>query len=89
LRPELPKGCDAFVKKAIALNPDDRYANCKEFHEALMVLYKDNEAMKQGKPSTSGQEAKAAAQAGAKGGGIGAIIQKILGIFKGLAKKKK
>jgi serine/threonine protein kinase len=85
LRPDLPKGCDTFVKRSIALNPDDRFTNCKEYYDELMVLYKDHESMKQGKPSTSGKETKAPAGKG----GIGAIIQKIVDLVKGLGKKKK
>jgi len=40
LRPDLPKGCDEFLEKATASNPDERFQSAKEFRNALLNLYK-------------------------------------------------
>ncbi|MCX8063877.1 MAG: serine/threonine protein kinase [Candidatus Hydrogenedentes bacterium] len=39
LRPDLPEQCDDFLKKAIAVNPDERFSSAKEFRDALLELY--------------------------------------------------
>jgi len=44
LRPELPPGCDAFANKAMAANPDERFATAGEFHAALLELYNRSES---------------------------------------------
>lgn len=40
LRPDLPKECDEFLAKAMAENPEDRFATAGEFHNALLELYR-------------------------------------------------
>jgi len=37
--PGLPRECDAFVEKAMAQSPDDRFATAREFRLALMDVY--------------------------------------------------
>ncbi len=44
LRPDLPPGCDEFANKAMAANPDERFATAGEFHTALLELYNRSEA---------------------------------------------
>ncbi len=44
LCPELPPEADAFLEKAMAPNPDDRFANAQEFRNALAALYKTAQA---------------------------------------------
>lgn len=44
LRPELPPGCDEFANKAMAANPDERFATAGEFHAALLELYNRSES---------------------------------------------
>lgn len=39
LRPDLPKQCDEFLKKATAVNPEERFSSAKEFRDALIELY--------------------------------------------------
>jgi len=39
LRPDLPKQCDDFLRKAMAVNPDERFSSAKEFRDALLELY--------------------------------------------------
>jgi serine/threonine protein kinase len=39
LRPDLPLECEAFLEKAMAPEPDDRFANAREFRHALAKLY--------------------------------------------------
>ncbi len=39
LRPELPKECDTFVEKALAAEPEKRFASAAEFQAALARLY--------------------------------------------------
>ncbi|HPO14320.1 MAG TPA: serine/threonine-protein kinase [Candidatus Hydrogenedentes bacterium] len=43
LRPGLPQGCDAFANKAMAANPEERFATAGEFHAALRELYQQSE----------------------------------------------
>lgn len=42
-RPELPQSCDAFLEKAMAELPDDRYQSAREMRDALLALYKEYE----------------------------------------------
>src|SRR5690606_28423881 len=39
LVPGLHPECQVFVEKAMAANPEDRFANAREFREALARLY--------------------------------------------------
>ncbi len=39
LRPDLPKQCDDFLKKAMASDPDERFSSAKEFRDSLLELY--------------------------------------------------
>lgn len=43
LRPDLPRGCNAFCAKAMAANPDERFATAAEFHKALLELYQTSQ----------------------------------------------
>ena len=42
--PGLPPSADLFVAKAIARDPNERYADAREFREALLAVYKDAQA---------------------------------------------
>jgi serine/threonine-protein kinase len=39
-RPDLPRETDAFMAKALAGKPEERFASAREFREALLHLYK-------------------------------------------------
>jgi serine/threonine-protein kinase len=39
-RPDLPLECDAFVRKAMATDPDGRFRNAREFRHALNYVYR-------------------------------------------------
>ena len=39
-RPDLPPEADLFLIKALARDPDDRFSSAREFHDALLNLYK-------------------------------------------------
>lgn len=39
LRPDLPRGCDDFVAKAMAADPDARFQSAQDFRRALLALY--------------------------------------------------
>ena len=41
-RPDLPRECDAFYQKAAAEDRDERFANAKEFSDALLALYESS-----------------------------------------------
>ena len=42
--PGLPASADLFVAKAIARDPNERYADAREFREALLAVYRDAQA---------------------------------------------
>lgn len=44
LRPDLPASIDAFLDKAMARDPDDRFQTAKEFRDELLALYRAHEA---------------------------------------------
>lgn len=41
VRPELPKSCNAFLEKAMADLPDERYGSAKEMAKELLRLYEE------------------------------------------------
>lgn len=49
-RPELPPEADLFLSKALAREPDDRFSSAREFHDALLNLYKLQKARQEGAP---------------------------------------
>jgi len=46
LRPDLPKSCDAFVEKAMARDPEERFESARAFRHGLRDLYAAWEARK-------------------------------------------
>jgi serine/threonine-protein kinase len=48
LRPDLPPEADLFLVKALALEPDNRFSSAREFHAALLQLYKLHKAHEEG-----------------------------------------
>ena len=72
--PELPRETDAFLARAMARDPNDRFGTVREFREGLLALYKQSQA----------QQEKAAALAGASRitRWIDAIKTRLAGLFK-------
>jgi len=63
LVPGLPEECNTFFEKATALRPDDRFANAREFREALMRVYEAgrehrNEPLPEGATSVRDQTSR-------------------------------
>lgn len=53
LRPDLPKSCEAFLERAMAQDPEKRFANATEYREALAVIYNDYKAAEEkARPAT-------------------------------------
>ena len=57
LVPDLPKECDAFVEKATALSPEDRFSSAREFRLALMRVYEASKAKDKGADRPEQEEA--------------------------------
>ena len=49
-RPELPQEADLFLVKALARNPEERFSSAREFHDALLNLYKLYKSREEGRP---------------------------------------
>ncbi len=47
-RPDLPPEADLFLVKALAREPENRFSSAREFHDALLHLYKLDKARKEG-----------------------------------------
>ena len=75
LRPDLPPETDAFVEKALAPNPDHRYATALDFKKAIMQIYR----LSQQQAEKTQAQAKAGKNAG---------VEKVSGFFANLFNKK-
>lgn len=47
-RPDLPPEAELFLIRALARDPDDRFSSAREFHDALLNLYKLQKARAEG-----------------------------------------
>lgn len=75
LCPELPPEADEFMARAMAREPDDRFASAREFRAALVELYK----------TAQGRRAPATGQPGSDGffGRLKAKLMRLLGSRRG------
>ena len=48
--PDLPPDIDAFMRKALARRPDDRFLTAREFREELLALFEQYKDYRAGKP---------------------------------------
>ncbi len=62
LRPDLPPGCDALCSKAMAANPDERFATAAEFHKALLELYQASQSAETAAAKAAPRDADGTAQ---------------------------
>ncbi len=61
LVPWLPPSGEAFVEKAMAKNPDDRFQTAREFREAMMIVYEQSKDLER---AADGKAPKADAASG-------------------------
>ena len=51
-RPDLPPEADLFLVRALARDPDERFSSAREFHDALLDLYKIYKARQDAMPAS-------------------------------------
>jgi serine/threonine-protein kinase len=79
-RPDLPKAIDAFLERAMARDPEDRFQTAKEFRDALLGVYRAHEAATQGNGATPAPAAPATA-APRPPSRIRALVERLSTIF--------
>ncbi len=77
-RSELPPEADAFLSKALAREPDDRFSSAREFHDALLNLYKLYKAREEGVPLPSPAASPAAPR---NNGALSGTLERIKVLF--------